>query len=258
MLAWRGSRVQTIVNELHGEKIDIIKWTEDLPTLISESLSPAEIQRVLIDQENRRIDIILTEENLSKAIGRRGQNVRLASKLTNYEIDILTDKEDSERRQSEFKERTETLIKNLEVDETLGQLLVSEGFISIDEIAQSSPENISKIDAIDEETAKELIERSKETIEKQKEAVAAKLKELGVEESLINLKGMTQGMLVILGQKNIKRLNDFADLSSDELIGGYDEIKGKKIRIEGYLEEFSLSRKEADDLIIIAREIVYK
>ena len=254
----RGSRVQTIVNELHGEKIDIIKWTEDLPTLISESLSPAEIQRVLIDQDNKRIDIILTEENLSKAIGRRGQNVRLASKLTNYEIDILTDKEDSERRQAEFKERTETLIKNLEVDETLGQLLVSEGFISIDEIAQSDPENISKIDAIDEETAKELINRSKETLVKEKEAVAIKLKDLGVEDKLISLKGMTQGMLVILGQKNIKKLSDFADLSSDELIGGYDEIKGKKIRIDGYLEEFSLSRKEADDLIMAAREIVYK
>ena len=177
----RGSRVQTIVNELHGEKIDIIKWTEDLPTLISESLSPAEIQRVLIDQDNKRIDIILTEENLSKAIGRRGQNVRLASKLTNYEIDILTDKEDSERRQAEFKERTETLIKNLEVDETLGQLLISEGFVSIDEISQSKPEDISKIDAIDEETAKELISRSKETLIKEKEAVSLKLKELGVD-----------------------------------------------------------------------------
>ena len=254
----RGSRVQTIVNELHGEKIDIIKWTEDLPTLISESLSPAEIQRVLIDQDNKRIDIILTEENLSKAIGRRGQNVRLASKLTNFEIDILTDKEDSERRQAEFKERTETLIKNLEVDETLGQLLVSEGFVSIEEIAQSAPEDISKIDAIDEETAKELISRSKETMIKEKEAVSLKLKELGVEDKLVSLKGMTQGMLVILGQKNIKKLSDFADLSSDELIGGYDEIKGKKIRLEGYLEEFSLSRKEADDLIMAAREIVYK
>merc|ERR1711991_1018178 len=254
----RGSRVQTIVNELHGEKIDIIKWTEDLPTLISESLSPAEIQRVLIDQDNKRIDIILTEENLSKAIGRRGQNVRLASKLTNYEIDILTDKEDSERRQTEFKERTDALIKNLEVDETLGQLLVSEGFISINEIAQSKAEDISKIDAIDEETAKELISRSKETLIKEKEAVALKLKELGVEDRLINLKGITQGMLVILGQKNIKKLSDFADPSSDELIGGYDEIRGKKIRIEGYLEEFSLSRKEADELIMTAREIAYK
>ena len=254
----RGSRVQTIVNELHGEKIDIIKWTEDLPTLISESLSPAEIQKVLIDQENKRIDIILTEENLSKAIGRRGQNVRLASKLTNYEIDILTDKEDSERRQAEFKERTENLIKNLEVDETLGQLLVSEGFSSIEEIANANSEEISKIDAIDDETAKELIERSKETLLKEKEVVALKLKELGVEEKLINLKGMTQGMLVILGQKNIKKLGDFADLSSDELIGGFDEVKGKKIRIDGYLEEFSLSRKEADELIMAAREIVYK
>ena len=254
----RGSRVQTIVNELHGEKIDIIKWTEDLPTLISESLSPAEIQKVLIDQDNKRIDIILSEENLSKAIGRRGQNVRLASKLTNYEIDILTEKEDSERRQAEFKDRTETLIKNLEVDETLGQLLVSEGFQSIEEISQSSPEDISKIDAIDEETAKELISRSKENLIKEKQEVAKKLKELGVEESLINLKGMTQGMLVILGQKNIKKLSDFADLSSDELIGGYDEIKGKKIRFGGYLEEFSLTKDEADQLIMAARDIVYK
>ena len=254
----RGSRVQTIVNELHGEKIDIIKWTEDLPTLISESLSPAEIQKVLIDQNNKKIDVILSEENLSKAIGRRGQNVRLASKLTNYEIDILTDKEDSERRQAEFKERTETLIKSLEVDETLGQLLVSEGFQSIEDISTSTPEDISKIEAIDEETAKELISRSKENLIKEKEAVGRKLKELGVEESLINLKGMTQGMLVILGQKNIKRLSDFADLSSDELIGGFDEIKVKKIRIEGYLEEFSLSREEADQLIMAAREIVFK
>ncbi len=254
----RGSRVQTIVNELHGEKIDIIKWTEDLPTLISESLSPAEIQKVLIDQTNKRIDVILSEENLSKAIGRRGQNVRLASKLTNFEIDILTDKEDSDRRQAEFKEKSETLIKNLEVDETLGQLLVSEGFQSIEEISQAKPEDISKIEAIDEDTAKELISRSKENLVKEKEEVGKKLKELGVEESLINLKGMTQGMVVTLGQKNIKKLSDFADLSSDELIGGFDEVKGKKIRINGYLEEFLLSKDEADQLIMSARNIVYK
>ena len=170
----------------------------------------------------------------------------------------MTDKEDSERRQADFKERTENLIKNLEVDETLGQLLVSEGFTSIEEISQSNSEEISKIDAIDDETANELIKRSKETLLKEKEAVALKLKELGVEESLINLKGMTQGMLVILGQKNIKKLSDFADLSSDELIGGFDEVKGKKIRIDGYLEEFSLSRKEADELIMSAREKVFK
>ncbi len=254
----RGSRVQTIVNELHGEKIDIIKWTEDLPTLISESLSPAEILKVLIDQENKRIDVILTEENLSKAIGRRGQNVRLASKLTNYEIDILTEKEDSERRQSEFKDKTETLIKNLEVDETLGQLLVSEGFQGIEEISQAKTEEIARIEGIDDGTAEELINRSKENIIKEKEEVAKKLKELGVEESLINLPGMTQGMIVLLGQRSIKKLIDFAYLSSDELIGGFDEIKGKKIRVEGYLEEFSLSRDEANQLIMSAREIAFK
>ena len=231
----RGSRVQTIVNELHGEKIDIIKWTEDLPTLIAESLSPAEIQRVLIDQDNNRIDVILTEENLSKAIGRRGQTVRLASKLTNFEIDILTDKEDSERRQAEFKDRTENLIKNLEVDETLGQLLVSEGFQSIEEISQAKAEDILKIDGIDENTANELIERSKENLIKSRKEISEKLKEKGVDDSLMNLKGITQGMLVILEQKNIKNLKDFSDLSSDELIGGFDEVKGQKIRIEGYL-----------------------
>ena len=254
----RGSRVQTIVNELHGEKIDIIKWTEDLPTLISESLSPAEIQKVLIDQSNKKIDVILSEENLSKAIGRRGQNVRLASKLTNFEIDILTDKEDSDRRQADFKEKTENLIKNLEVDETLGQLLVSEGFQTIEDISQSVPDDIAKIEAIDEDTAKELITRSKESLIKVKEEVGKKLKELGVEDELINLKGMTQGMLVILGQKNIKKLSDFADLSTDELVGGYDEVRGKKVRLQGYLEEFSLTREEADQLIMSAREIVFK
>ena len=254
----RGSRVQAVVNELQGEKIDIVNWSEDPAILVSNALSPAEVQRVNVDTERKKLDVILTEENLSKAIGRRGQNVRLASKLTDFEIDILTDKEDSERRQAEFKDRTENLVKNLEVDETLGQLLVSEGFQSIEEISNASPDDIAKIEAIDEETAKELINRSKENLIKEKEEVGKKLKELGVEDALINLNGMTQGMLVILGQKNIKKLSDFAELSSDELIGGYDEVKGKKIRLQGYLEEFSLSRQEADQLIMAAREIVFK
>ncbi len=253
----RGSRVQTVVNELQGEKIDIIKWTEDLPTLVSESLSPAEIQKVLIDEQNKRIDVILSEENLSKAIGRRGQNVRLASKLINYEIDILTDKEDSERRQNEFKERTENFVKNLEVDETLGQLLVSENFQTIEEIANSKTDDISKIEGIEESTAGELIERAKEYLEKEKIEISKKLKELGVEDKLSNLEGMTQGMLVVLGEKNIKKLQDFADLSSDELIGGTDEIKGKRVKINGYLEDFALTREEADNLIMSARKIVY-
>tara|TARA_Y100000817_G_scaffold314749_1_gene314918 strand:+ start:1609 stop:3162 length:1554 start_codon:yes stop_codon:yes gene_type:complete len=253
----RGSRVQTVVNELHGEKIDIIKWTEDLPTLVAESLSPAEIQKVLIDEQNKRIDVVLSEENLSKAIGRRGQNVRLASKLINYEIDILTDKEDSERRQTEFKERTENLINNLEVDETLGQLLVSENFSSVEEIANSKTDDISKIEGIEDNTAKELIERAKEYLEKEKVEISKKLKKLGVEDKLIGLDGITQGMLVVLGEKNIKKLKDFADLSSDELIGGMDEIKGKRIKINGYLEDFALTREEADNLIMNARKLVY-
>ena len=253
----RGSRVQTVVNELQGEKIDIIKWTEDLPTLVAESLSPAEIQKVLIDEENKRIEVILSEENLSKAIGRRGQNVRLASKLINYEIDILTDAEDSERRQKEFKERTELLVKALEVDETLGQLLVSENFQNIEEIAQSNVEDLSKIEGIEETTAKELIERGKEYLIKEKEEISEKLKKLGVEDSLTKLEGMTQGMLVVLGEKNIKKLKDFAELSSDELIGGMDEIKGKRIKVDGYLEEFNLSKEEADNLIMSARKIVF-
>ena len=254
----RGSRVQTVVNELQGEKIDIIKWTEDLPTLVAESLSPAEIQKVLIDEQNKRIEVILTEENLSKAIGRRGQNVRLASKLIGYEIDILTDQEDSERRQIEFKEKTENFVKNLEVDETLGQLLVSENFQSVEEIAQSKPEDIHKIDGIDETTAAELISRATESLEKEKIEISKKLKDLGVEDSLVNLEGMTQGMLVVLGEKNIKKLKDFAELASDELIGGFDEIKGKRIKINGYLEDFALSREEADNLIMGARKIVFE
>ena len=254
----RGSRVQSVVNELHGEKIDIVHWSEDPAVLVVSALAPAEIQRVIIDDQNRRIEVILTEENLSKAIGRRGQNVRLASKLINYEIDILTAKEESEKRQLEFKDKTEIFIKNLEVDETLGQLLVAEGFSSIEEIHQSTLEEILKIEAIEENTAKELKERAEEYLKKEKEDIGKKLKELGVEDVLINFKGLTPGMLVTLGEKKIKTLKDFADLSTDELIGGYDEKQGKRFKIEGFLEEFALAKNEADDLIMNARNIVFK
>jgi N utilization substance protein A len=254
----RGSRVQSVVNELSGEKIDIVKWTEDPAALVVSALAPAEIQKVIIDEQNRRIEVILSEENLSKAIGRRGQNVRLASKLINYEIDILTENEESEKRQSEFKEKTETFVKNLEVDETLGQLLVAEGFSTIEEISKASIEDISKIEAIDENTAKELTERSTEYLIKEKEDIGKKLKDLGVDDNLINHKGLTPGMLLTLGEKKIKNLKDFAELSTDELIGGYDEKKGVKYKIDGYLEEFALAKNEADDLIINARKVVFK
>ena len=254
----RGSRVQAVVNELQGEKIDIVNWSEDPAILVSSALSPAEVQRVNVDTERKKLDVILTDENLSKAIGRRGQNVRLATKLLNYEINIMTDQEDSEKRQIEFKEKTDNFVKNLELDETLGQLLVAEGFSSIDDIKESSVESLIKIEGIEEETAKELIDRAKEFYQKDQIAINNKIKELGLESELINHKGLTPGMLLTLGEQNILKLSDFADLSSDELIGAYDVIKGERVKIKGYLEEFALSKEESDELIMSAREKVYK
>ena len=253
----RGSRVQSVVNELQGEKIDIVHWSEDPATLAVSALAPAEIQKVIIDDQERRIEVILTEENLSKAIGRRGQNVRLASKIMNYEIDIFTEKEETEKRQLDFKEKTDTFIKNLEVDETLGQLLVAIGFSSIKEIHEAKLEDISKIEGLDSGTAKELKERAAEYLIKEKENMSKKLNELGLEDALINFKGVTPGMLVTLGEKKIKTLKDFAELSTDELIGGYDEKQGKRFKIDGYLEEFALSKKEAEDLIMNARNLIF-
>ena len=254
----RGSRVQAVVNELQGEKIDIVNWSEDPAVIVSNALSPAEIQRVNVDTENKKLDVILTEENLSKAIGRRGQNVRLATKLMNYEINIMTDQEDSERRQIEFKEKTEIFVKNLELDETLGQLLVAEGYSSIDDIKDSSIESLAKIEGIEEDTAKELIERAKESYQKDQEEISKKIKELGLESHLISHEGLTPGMLVTLGEQKILKLSDFADLASDELTGGYDIVKGERIKIKGYLEDFALTKNEADQLIMSARDKIYK
>ena len=254
----RGSRVQAVVNELQGEKIDIVNWSEDPAILVSNALSPAEVQRVNVDENRKKLDVILTEENLSKAIGRRGQNVRLATKLINYEINIMTDQEDSERRQQEFKEKTDNFVKNLELDETLGQLLVAEGFSTIDDIKDTDVENLTKIEGIEEDTAKALIERAKEFHQKDQEDIAQRIKDLGLADDLINIKGLTPGMLVTLGEQKILNLGDFADLASDELTGGFDVIKGERIKIQGYLEDFALSKNEADELIMSARNIVYK
>ena len=254
----RGSRVQAVVNELQGEKIDIVNWSEDPAIVVSNALSPAEVQKVNVDHDAKKLDVILTEENLSKAIGRRGQNVRLATKLMNYEINIMTEQEDSERRQSEFKEKTDNFVKNLELDETLGQLLVAEGFSSIDDIKETEIESLTKIEGIEEETAKELIERAKEFYQKDQEEISNRIKSLGLENDLINHKGLTPGMLVTLGEKKILTLNDFADLASDELTGGFDIVKGERVKIKGYLEEFALTKNEADDLIMSARDKVYK
>jgi N utilization substance protein A len=170
----------------------------------------------------------------------------------------MTDQEDSEKRQIEFKEKTENFVKNLELDETLGQLLVAEGFSTIDDIKDSSVENLLKIEGIEEDTAKALIERAKEFYERDQEDISKRIKELGLEEPLINLKGLTPGMLLTLGEKKILTLENFADLASDELTGGYDVIRGSKVKIEGYLEDFALSKEEADTLIMSAREIAFK
>tara|TARA_Y100001936_G_scaffold214329_1_gene223951 strand:- start:269 stop:805 length:537 start_codon:yes stop_codon:yes gene_type:complete len=176
----------------------------------------------------------------------------------NFEINIMTDQEDSERRQTEFKEKTENFVKNLELDETLGQLLVAEGFSSIDDIKDSSVEALIKIEGIEEDTAKELIDRAKESYQKDQEEISKKIKDLGLESELIEHEGLTPGMLVTLGEQKILTLNDFADLASDELTGGYDIIKGDRIKIKGYLEDFALSKNEADNLIMSARQKVYK
>ena len=170
----------------------------------------------------------------------------------------MTDQEDSERRQIEFKEKTENFVKNLELDETLGQLLVAEGFSSIDDIKDSSVDSLVKIEGIEEETAKALIDRAQEFYKKDQEEISNKIKDLGLENELINHKGLTPGMLVTLGEQKILKLSDFADLASDELTGGYDVIKGERVRIKGYLEDFALSKNEADELIMSARNKIYK
>ena len=170
----------------------------------------------------------------------------------------MTDQEDSERRQIEFKEKTDNFVKNLELDETLGQLLVAEGFSSIDDIKDSSVESLIKIEGIEEETAKALIDRAQEFYQKDQEEISNKIKDLGLENELINHKGLTPGMLVTLGEQKILKLSDFADLASDELTGGYDVIKGERVRLKGYLEDFALSKNEADELIMSARNKIYK
>jgi N utilization substance protein A len=176
----------------------------------------------------------------------------------NYEINIMTDQEDSDRRQQEFKEKTENFVKNLELDETLGQLLVAEGYSTIDDIKDTTSDNLIKIEGIEEDTAKALIDRAKEFYQKDQEDISKRIKDLGLTDDLISLKGLTPGMLVTLGEQKILNLEDFADLASDELTGGFDVVKGERIKIQGYLEDFALSKNEADELIMSARNIIYK
>ncbi len=236
----RGVRVQAVVTELQGEKVDIIQWSPDAATFIVNALAPAEVVKVVLDEEAHRIEVVVPDDQLSLAIGRRGQNVRLASQLTGWYIDILTEAEESERRQSEAKVRTRMFMDALDVDDMIAHLLVAEGFTSVEEVAFVPTEDISSIEGFDEDLAAELQNRAKAFVEKQNVEFAVKSKELGVDESLINFEGLTQAMIVKLAEKGIKTLDDFADLANDELL----DILG----------EDTMTAHDADALIMKARE----
>src|SRR6056297_2985779 len=249
----RGSRVQAVVNELQGEKIDIIPWNEDVPTFLVNALQPAEVSKVVLDDEEERIEVVVPDEQLSLAIGRRGQNVRLASQLTGWDIDILTEAEESERRQKEFNERSELFMEALDVDEVVGQLLASEGFRSIEEIAYVEVDEVANIEGFDEETAQEIQTRAREYLERIEEENDAKRRELGVADELREIDGITTAMLVALGGNDVKNIEDFAGCATDDLVG-YTEGRGAEaVRHAGFLDGFDLSRADAEGMIMEAR-----
>jgi N utilization substance protein A len=249
----RGSRVQAVVNELQGEKIDIIPWNEDAPTFLVNALQPAEVSKVVLDEEAERIEVVVPDEQLSLAIGRRGQNVRLASQLTNLDIDIMTDSQESERRQAEFNERTTLFTEALNVDEVVAQLLVSEGFAVLEEVAYVEIEELLTIEGFDQSTAEELQARAREFLEEQNNKAITQAQELGVEDSLTGFDGLTPQMLVALAEDDIKTLEDFATCADWELSGGWTVVDGKRHKDEGILEKFDLSLEEAQNLVMTAR-----
>ena len=251
----RGSRVQAVVNELQGEKIDIIKWSPDIANLAISSLSPAEVLKVVMDEDQNKIEVVVSEAHLSLAIGRRGQNVKLATELTGWEIDILTEDEDSSKRQQDFNEKTKNFVDLLDVDETLSQLLVSEGFGSVEEIVESDKDELMSIEGFDEDIVAELIERAEKSIEKVEKENIEILNNLNVDESLMNFSYLSKSMLVKLAQNEIKTLDDFAGLTTDDLLGYFEDKHDKNSRVPGLLEEFSLTKDEGDQLILEARKI---
>ncbi len=252
----RGARVQAVVNELQGEKVDIIQWNPDAASFIVNALAPAEVTKVVLDEDSNRIEVVVPEAQLSLAIGRRGQNVRLASQLTGWDIDILTEQEESERRQKEFAERTALLMETLDVDEVIAQLLVTEGFASIEEVAFVDLSEIAHIEGFDENTASEIQNRAREYLEQQEAERDAKRRELGVADELAEVPGLTTAMLVALGENGIKTVEDFADCATDELVGWTERKKEKDaepVRHKGYLDGFEVSRKDAEAMIMAAR-----
>src|SRR5574338_679231 len=249
----RGARVQAVVGELQGEKIDIIPWSPDPATFIVNALQPAEVTKVVLDPEDSRVEVVVGEAQLSLAIGRRGQNVRLASQLTGWSIDILTEAEESERRQKEFASRTELFIKALEVDEMFAQLLASEGFETVEEIAYVDQMDLASIEGLNDEIAEELQARAQEYLDKQAAALEAKRVELGVQDDLKSVPGLTAQMLVALGEKDVKTLEDFAGFTGDDLRGWFETKNGERVREPGVLESFQLTQEQADALILNAR-----
>jgi len=249
----RGARVQAVVGELQGEKIDIIPWSPDPATFIVNALQPAEVSKVVLDPEEARVEVVVAEPQLSLAIGRRGQNVRLASQLTGWSIDILTEAEESERRQKEFAQRSELFIKALEVDEMFAQLLASEGFESIEEIAYVDQIELASIEGLNDEIADELQARARDYLEKLAAELEAKRVELGVADDLAKVPGLTGPMLVALGEKGVKTLEDFAGFTGDDLRGWFETKGGERVREPGVLEDFQLTQEQADALILNAR-----
>ena len=249
----RGSRVQAVVNELQGEKIDIIPWNDDQPTFLVNALQPAEVSKVVLDEEAGKIEVVVPEEQLSLAIGRRGQNVRLAAQLTGLDIDIMTEADESARRQKEFEARTKLFMDNLDLDEFFAQLLVAEGFTNLEEVAYVEVEELLVIDGVDEATAGELQARARDVLEAQNKAALDAARALGVEDSLIAFEGLTPQMLEALAKDDVKTLEDFATCADWELAGGWTTDNGERIKDDGVLEPFGIELEEAQNMIMTAR-----
>ncbi|MDZ4135866.1 MAG: transcription termination factor NusA, partial [Paracoccaceae bacterium] len=249
----RGSRVQAVVNELQGEKIDIIPWNQDQATFLVNALQPAEVSKVVIDEEAGKIEVVVPDEQLSLAIGRRGQNVRLASQLTGLDIDIVTETDESARRQAEFADRTKLFMDTLDIDEMMAQLLVSEGFTNLEEVAYVELDELLSIDGFDEGTAGELQARARDNLEAANIKAMETARALGVEDSLVNFEGLTPQMLEALAKDDIKTLEDFATCADWELAGGWTTVNGARVKDEGVLEKFDVSLEEAQHLVMTAR-----
>ena len=249
----RGSRVQAVVNELQGEKIDIIPWSVDAATFIVNALQPAEVVKVVLDEDSARIEVVVPDDQLSLAIGRRGQNVRLASQLTGWDIDILTEAEESGRRQKEFQERTTIFMAALDVDEVVGQLLASEGFRSVEELAYVDLAELASIEGFDEETAEEIQNRARDHIARIEAELDERRVALGFDDEMKEVDGMTMPILVKLGENEVKTVEDLAGCATDDLTGWTERKDGESIKQVGYLDGIEISREDAEALIMAAR-----